>query len=55
MERVVTKRLVYCHETQNDFRIGRSTLDSIAVLDKDIRESYGIINEEAVIEVIFRY
>ena len=56
MERMVTNRLVYVLETnnyfvnyQNGFRIGRNTLDSIAVLDQDIRKA--IINKESVIGV----
>lgn len=56
MERMVTNRLVYVLETnnhfvnyQNGFRIGRNTLDSIAVLDQDIRKA--IINKESVLSV----
>lgn len=56
MERMVTNRLVYVLETnsyfanyQNGFRIGRNTIDSIAVLDQDIRKA--VINKESVLSV----
>ena len=56
MERMVTNRLVYVLETnnffanyQNGFRVGKNTLDSLAVLDQDIRKA--IVNKESVIGV----
>lgn len=56
MERMVTNRLVYFLEIsgflvnyQNGFRIGRNTMDSVSVLDQDIRRA--IINKEAVVAV----
>ena len=56
MKRMVTNRLVYLLETkvffvnyQNGFRVGRNTMDSIAVLDQDVKKA--IINKEGVIAV----
>ena len=56
MERMVTNRLVYYLESkgffvnyQNGFRVGRNTMDSIAILDQEIRKAF--INKESVIAV----
>lgn len=56
MERMVTNRLVYFLETkrlfvdiQNGFRNGRSTMDSVAVLDQDIKKAFS--NKEIVVSV----
>ena len=56
MERIVTNRLVYFLETrgyfvdyQNGFRIGRGTMDSVAVLDLEIRKA--MANKEALVGV----
>lgn len=56
MERMVTDRLVYRLErkgyfssAQNGFRIGRSTMDSVLVLDHDIKKA--LVNREVVLTV----
>lgn len=56
MERIVTNRLVYFLETrghfvgfQNGFRNGRSTMESVAVLDQDIKRAFS--NRESVVSV----
>ncbi len=56
MERMVTDRLVYILEKQeyfttyqSGFRIGRSTMDSVLVLDLDIKRA--LANKEAVVGV----
>ena len=53
---MVTNRLVYYLESkgffvnyQNGFRVGRNTMDSIAILDQEIRKAF--INKESVIAV----
>ena len=56
MERLVTNRLVYFLETrgllvniQNGFRNGRSTMESVAMLDQDIKRAFN--NKEVVVGV----
>ena len=56
MERMVTNQLVYFLETgglfvdvQNGFRHGRSTMESIAILDQDIKRAFR--NKEVVLGV----
>lgn len=56
MERMVTKRLVYFLESrgllvdvQNGMRNGRSTMESVAVLDQEIKRAF--INKEIVVSV----
>ena len=56
MERMVTNRLVYFLETrglvvdfQNGFRNGRSTMESVAILDQDIRRAFS--HKEVVVGV----
>jgi len=56
MERMVTNRLVYFLETrgcfvdvQNGFRNGRSTMESVVVLDQDIKRAFN--NKEVVVSV----
>lgn len=58
MERMVTDRLVYRLEKkgffstyQNGFRLGRGTMDSILVLDDDIKKA--LVNKEVVVGVFF--
>ena len=55
MERMVTNRLVYFLESkghltefQNGFRLGGSTMESVAVLDQDVKM---FVNKEAVVGV----
>ena len=56
MERMVTSRLVYFLESkghltefQNGFRLGRSTMESVAVLDQDVKKAF--VNKEAIVGV----
>ena len=53
MERMVTNRLVsfleskgHLTEFQNGFRLGRSTMESVAVLDQDVKKAF--VNKETV-------
>lgn len=57
MERMETNKLVYFLETrellvivQNGFRYGRSTMESVAVLDQDIKRAFR--NKEIVVSVL---
>lgn len=56
MERMVTDRLVYRLEqsgyfssAQNGFRLGRSTMDSVLLLDRDVRKAF--FNKEVVVAI----